>query len=161
MNIDVDEFLILKGPETLNQLMEDYSDAACLVIPWRMFGSSGHDAPQPTGVLQSFTACNALNPLRFTPGKAISVIDNVELYPDDGKNEYVHRCIPKPGKQMITPQGKEVKVRFTKSRQANLALMPMSDFKVELYHYRVKSWLEFYWKMQKGKAIVYSESSIA
>jgi hypothetical protein len=53
--IDADEFLFPVTEDRLTDVLRRYEDVAALVVPWHMFGFSGHDTPPPGLVIENFT----------------------------------------------------------------------------------------------------------
>jgi Glycosyl transferase family 2 len=53
--IDADEFLNPLQQETIPQILADYDLAAGLVVPWRLFGSNGHQGQGDDLVIRRFT----------------------------------------------------------------------------------------------------------
>jgi Glycosyl transferase family 2/F5/8 type C domain len=53
--LDIDEFLALRGGGTLDDLLDEVPpDQDCLLLNWVMFGTSGHAAPPPGGVPETY-----------------------------------------------------------------------------------------------------------
>ena len=53
--IDADEFLIPLQDETLPEILADFENDAGLILPWTLFGSSGHVARPDGLILESYT----------------------------------------------------------------------------------------------------------
>lgn len=53
--IDIDEFLVPKGYQTLMEAIEAAGSPSCMSLPWHMFGHSGHKKPPEGGVVRNFT----------------------------------------------------------------------------------------------------------
>lgn len=57
--IDADEFIVVKNRSaTVTQVLEDYKDFGGLVLNWMIFGSNGHLARPPGGVLRNYNQCS-------------------------------------------------------------------------------------------------------
>lgn len=60
--IDVDEFLLPKSGRTVLDALEKVGSFPNISLPWHMFGTSGHKAKPPGGVLTNYTR-RAANPI--------------------------------------------------------------------------------------------------
>lgn len=65
--IDVDEFLVPVEAADYDAALAPLADVPCLSLPWHMFGTSGHDAPPPGGVVRNYTR-RARDPMSDAPG---------------------------------------------------------------------------------------------
>lgn len=54
---DVDEFLVIKNKQNINQLMENYEEFGGLVINWMFFGTNGHKTRPEGSLLKNYTHC--------------------------------------------------------------------------------------------------------
>ena len=52
--IDVDEFILPMGNDTIEQALEPLQDCPNISLPWHMFGRSGHEIPPDEGVLRGY-----------------------------------------------------------------------------------------------------------
>jgi hypothetical protein len=136
---DIDEFVVLKQHKSLAEFLKPFEPhAACVYVPWRIFGSSNLQLPQAAGVLQSYPACQRLNASYMVMGKSISNMKHV-------KYQTVHACLPVDGKLMVSPDS------TTLQPPANLtALANLTGNVAMLYHYRIKSWDEYRHKQVIG-----------
>jgi Glycosyltransferase family 92 len=64
--IDVDEFLVPKQAGNIPAALAHLEDAACVSLPWHMFGHSGHDTAPDGPVLRHYTqrGRDPMNPAR-------------------------------------------------------------------------------------------------
>ena len=65
--VDIDEFLVPVGADTLGAALEQVGDVPNLSLPWHMFGFSGHDTPPSGGVVANYLM-RARNPMGNAPG---------------------------------------------------------------------------------------------
>jgi len=65
--IDIDEFLVPAGTDTLEAALEPLDDVPNLSLPWHMFGYSGHDTPPAGGVVSNYLM-RARDPMGDAPG---------------------------------------------------------------------------------------------
>ncbi len=56
--IDVDEFLVPTGGDSLPQVLAGLEDCVNISLPWHMFGRSGHVEPPEGGVLRNYLRRN-------------------------------------------------------------------------------------------------------
>lgn len=73
MFIDVDEFVFPTRCDSLHDALASYEDLPSLVLPWRMFGHSGHKEPPPGLVIENYVK-RAATPLRELR-KVKSIVD--------------------------------------------------------------------------------------
>jgi hypothetical protein len=64
MFVDIDEFLEIRHPHTLETYIDHLSQPDCVALNWRIFGSSSHLTAPNTNVLRAYTHCA---PCNFTP----------------------------------------------------------------------------------------------
>ena len=129
--LDLDEFLVLKQSKNLHEFLADYADCSQISIHWVIYGSSGHIKAPKGGVLANFKKHDVL-PV-FSP-KSIFNPRTVIAW----GSHYMWVC----GKWVN--ENKEV---FGKSRKE----CPIN--KVQVNHYIIKSWDEFYnRKIARGRA---------
>lgn len=78
--IDVDEFIVPKKFDNLDEALVDFRDIAALSLPWHMFGPSGHDT-QPAGlVVESY-----LERAEFPPRPDVVSLLNYKTIVDPAK----------------------------------------------------------------------------
>ncbi|MGR3436113.1 MAG: glycosyltransferase family 92 protein [Shimia sp.] len=53
--VDVDEFIVPRAAATIPEVLDRFPDAACLSLPWVMFGRSGHATAPDGPVLSHYT----------------------------------------------------------------------------------------------------------
>ena len=52
--IDVDEFIVPKMHNSIDDALSEVSEAAHISLPWHMFGRSGHEATPAGGIVKNF-----------------------------------------------------------------------------------------------------------
>jgi hypothetical protein len=60
MFIDTDEFVFPTRSDSLQQELQRYEDLPCVVLPWHMFGHSGHKVRPPGLVIENYTMRSAI-----------------------------------------------------------------------------------------------------
>ncbi|WP_084863973.1 glycosyltransferase family 92 protein [Salibaculum halophilum] len=65
--IDIDEFLVPVGADTLEDALATLGDVPNLSLPWHMFAFSGHDTPPVGGVVSNYLM-RARDPMGDAPG---------------------------------------------------------------------------------------------
>lgn len=65
--IDVDEFLVPVGADSLDAALANLGDVPNLSLPWHMFGFAGHDTPPTGGVVANYLM-RARDPMGDAPG---------------------------------------------------------------------------------------------
>lgn len=65
--VDVDEFLVPTGAETLDAALAGLGDIPNLSLPWHMFGFSGHETAPEGGVLENYRM-RVRDPMSDAPG---------------------------------------------------------------------------------------------
>lgn len=133
--VDLDEFMYAKIGTLKSELMKkDYDNVGQIMVPWKMFGSSGH-VKQPSNVIKSFLYRKKLPFHCFGSYKTICKTEAIEDI--DGVHWYEH---VKDGYRTIKyPE------------QAGLTEEDQKDIPFQLNHYIVQSW-EWYrdTKMTRG-----------
>ena len=133
--LDLDEFIVLKQSKNLKEFMAEFSDCSQLSIHWMMYGSSEHKKTPVGGVLANFKAHEA-KPM-FSP-----------------KSIFNPRTVTAWGSHYMWVCGKwvnENKEEFGKDR------ISCPTAKVQVNHYMIKSWEEFYnRKVARGRADYYT-----
>lgn len=153
MSIDCDEYLRLNNPlKTLPELIEKIGEADAIVLPWRLFGSSGKIAFEDLPTTQQFTHA-APEDCAFPP---------IASY---FKTLYRHQAFQKPGvhrpknrkstshglPRWLDGSGKPLPEGFAMNDgQIMLWGAPIANDLVQLNHYSVRSAQSFLVKRARG-----------
>lgn len=99
--IDLDEFIVLPGHETIQSLLAEMPDREAIAINWKMFGSSGETVRRPGLVIERFTRCSKRT---FRGNRAVKTLARVDAI----QVPRVHTCTFRPGVRYATIGGEEL-----------------------------------------------------
>lgn len=131
---DVDEFLVLKKHQTVNDFLNAYGNPNGIGVNWRMFGSGGQKTVNELGIGDSVLK-------RFTRRESA---DN------EGMKTMLNLS---SGGQMVLPHNPNIPIFDTTGRRIVGPANPNGSYDVaQLNHYMFKSYEEFITKVQRGRA---------
>jgi len=141
-HIDIDEFIVLKKHENINEFIKEYikDDCAGIGMNWRMFGSSFNTEPIEKPVTMRFTMCQE---------KGHQCIKTIFKKEEFVKFDTCHAIVAKTGK--------------IKSTNGSLLEGPFNynvDYSViQLNHYKCKTLSEFRYIRTRQRADVVGETN--
>ncbi len=141
MFLDLDEFLNLKAHPTLAAFMAEHASADAVAVHWRMFGSSGQEAPDGRPVLQRFTRAA---PAAFGPNAHVKTI----FRPRAALRPGVHVPELKPAARLVDTLGRPLAPGLD-SLHHEITLE-----RAQVNHYFTRSRAEFMQKRARGRADV-------
>ncbi|CAK7220629.1 hypothetical protein SBRCBS47491_004253 [Sporothrix bragantina] len=144
--IDADEYIDAPGPQTLREVLEDFSRIEAIgsvALNWRIHSSNGHLTRQPS-TIAAYTECIYDDPEHNgngTNNRHVKSIVKVDLFkqPRDPHSFYLL-----PGHITVGEHG-DVVPEFLRS--------PITRDKLALHHYAVKSKAEYEEKMARGSGM--------
>ena len=145
--IDLDEFIFPKSDrgiaEVIDEILSGDAKAQALGISWHIFGSNGQKAADySVGVLERFT--------RRAPDKWENFMQLESKNALRIGNMYV-KLIANP-RSLKVMQGPHVGVHFGENYTVNEYGEKITDYKITLNHYLLKSWEEYSIKQARGYA---------
>jgi Glycosyl transferase family 2 len=149
--VDIDEFLLLKQHESIQDLIEAFSHPEVISFNWRIFGSNGHSEYADDLVVNRFTACapdaHPLNrPFKSIWRNTAQVVSNGPHRPHFRSPTAIRWVYP-----TIPPLGQDMPPAFRKgSDPRKTDHSPCLDT-AQINHYIVKSRSEFAQKIVRGR----------
>ena len=150
MVVDIDEFLLLKEHDSIQELLEAFTSPQVVSFNWRIFGSNGQNEYSDDLVVSRFTACAPEDHQVNRMFK--SIWRNTEQVVNHGPHR-PHVKVPQAIRWVsptVPPLGQDLPLEFRKGanpKQTNYG--PFLDI-AQINHYIVKSRSEFEEKMGRG-----------
>ncbi|CAF3356945.1 unnamed protein product [Rotaria socialis] len=138
---DVDEFLEVRLPATLNTFLKKHENAGGVGVNWQIYGSSGHLTRPTAGVRKSYFKCisDESNP----HNTHIKTISNTAYFL--GMDGNPHTVLLNKGKTTVDEHGKPIPGNGP-------CRVPVTKDIILLHHYVLKSKEEYVEKMLRGSA---------
>lgn len=135
-HIDIDEFIVLKKHKNITEFINEYikDDCQAIAMNWRFFGSNGNIKKTDEPVTIRFTTCEGKADTRL---KTLFKIDNFQEFKD------THNVSFKIGYTKTTDG------IITQNEQIHNHI---KQDVIQLNHYKSKTWEEFKYISQRGKA---------
>ena len=135
--IDLDEFIVLKQHETINDFLVGFSHASTIAINWRIYGSAGRKQADDELLITRFQQASEID---FLPNHLIKMIYRLSYT----TVIYVHCGKFDGGSGVYTPDGSKIDMsHYVHQTQSNFAI-------AQINHYFVKSYEEWERKIARG-----------
>lgn len=146
--LDLDEFLVLKSFNTIQDCIKSFSDKAdSIVINWLMFGSSGYSNYSPEPVTQRFRKCADYSSPIHKHMKSLSKIDSIEVLD-------IHIPRLKPNSRYFHIDGTELHFGANPTLDHIKGKGHINHKPAQINHYQSKSLEEYKCRKLKGRATV-------
>ncbi len=147
MCIDCDEFVVPMRHDDLPALLAALETDA-LLLPWRLFGSSGHLDFSEDPVTERFTRAAPPDMAFPATGRFFKTLYRVAAFQKPG----IHRPKPRPNRpaRWADGSGRPLPPEFAAAEDRILAPMPVRRSAVQLNHYSLRSAADFLVKRRRG-----------